>query len=136
MRLRNCIEPIIRDVKDSSKELEKRIYVAKCLASGYGLRLGDRVEISSCWSSSKDRPQEDPGFFSGKLELLEQERKEEKLLSKLCQPFLLNDATVICQQSLKLPVSGGHFLGNWKDKKNEEKASSPCDQVPEITTKE
>ena len=53
----------------------------------------------------------------------------EKLLTKLCQPFLLNDATEVClkdveaadadasdadcqSQSLKLSVSGGNFLGN------------------------
>ena len=44
----------------------------------------------------------------------------EKLLAKLCQPFLLNDATDIChllqqenpRQSLKLSVSGGNFFGN------------------------
>ena len=43
----------------------------------------------------------------------------EKLLTKLCQPFLLNDATEVCladadcqSQSLKLSVSGGNFVGN------------------------
>ena len=54
----------------------------------------------------------------------------EKLLTKLCQPFLLNDATEVCladaeaadvsdasdadcqSQSLKLSVSGGNFFGN------------------------
>ena len=45
------------------------------------------------------------------MSIEETEQKEENLLPKLCQPFLLNDASDICHRGLKLSVRGGAFMG-------------------------
>lgn len=84
---------------------ENELIMGATLATAYGLKLGDRVTISAVVDG-------DENFCKGTLKVREDGKK---LLAKLCQPFLLADATDICHPNLKFSVSGGDFCGNWSN---------------------
>lgn len=99
-------EPMVKH----QRRAENGLYMGATLATAYGLKLGDRVTISAV--------EENFAACKGTLKVREDGRR---LLAKLCQPFLLADATDICHPNLKFSVSGGDFCGNWNNNNSSEK---------------
>ena len=92
-------------MKPYKKDFQNYIFISSILAKCYEIRLGDRVQISRLSS-------EDFECFNGKIVV-------DKHLSKLCQPFLLNNEAKICHPNLKLEIAEGNFLGNFPQEPKE-----------------
>ena len=102
-------------LKPYKKDFQNCIFISSILAKCYKIKLGDRVQISRLSS-------EDFECFNGKIVV-------GKHLSRLCQPFLLNDEAKICHPNLKLQIAEGNFFGNFPQEETKEIASdsSDCD---------